>query len=51
VSDLDWAAGVGVVIGHGTEESGGLENEVKWLAMVVSLIVDRLVLLGALVAA
>lgn len=24
VSELDRAAGVGVVIGHGTEESGGL---------------------------
>jgi hypothetical protein len=26
VSELDRAAGVGVVIGHGTEESGGLEE-------------------------
>jgi hypothetical protein len=31
VSELDRAAGVGVVIGHGTEESGGLE---KWSKMV-----------------
>lgn len=51
VSDLDGTAGVGVVIGHSTEESGALDGARRWPISNYSHFGDAVVFLGAPFAA